>query len=189
MILAGCTAPARTPPVHLTSDAVKSIGRGLVDKGYKVQGKPLLDGSVTAEEYRTAFDNLRTCVTTAGYTISDPVVSPVTNTNYEFVFDFKGRNQRKANTEILDCEKRYWSDLAGVYVDTAPQRMDEGLRQAVIACMKKHHYRVPDTDRTIAQMAGRDPVKDAKRRTVTMNCTQSEATRLFPNLPSVSLSF
>ena len=188
---AACSSNAQTGSggEALTSDAVKQISHTARQAGHVEQADALKDGRVTASEYRAAFERMRACVVDKGYEVSAPVVSPVTNTNFEFLFDSNGRDQQTAQIEETECEAKYWNDVSAVYIDTAPQQMSARLRQAIVDCLAGKGFRTPGGASTLPQIAGTDPERDDKRRMATMTCANKQVARLYPDLPTITLTF
>lgn len=188
--LVGCASAPALSGQELSETDVKSLATGLFDIDSVEQAAALEDGTVTAGEYREAFENLRACVEREGYGISDPQVNPVTNTNFEFVYDAKGRNQNTALEDYASCEEQFWNPVAYVYVSNAPQKIDEGLETAILSCMDQlgvKPAREPVED--FFDLAGTDPVEDEETRKAASECARQEVSRLYPDLISLTLGY
>jgi len=188
--LTGCATPSQPEKSQgLTKSSIESISKQLASEGRSDQARFLKDGSVSATEYDAAFKNFNTCIEDRGYALSAPVVSPLTGTNYEFVFDSQGRDEAKASVAFNECSDRYWAQVSAVYADTARQKIDPPFAQAIESCLAGRGYKVDSMATTFSQIAGKDPVKDKKRRSAAGACAQSTFQSLYPSIPSLTLNY
>jgi len=184
--LAGCTSTGKSDSL-LSSDQVIAMGVEAEKNGYEEQAKALSDGVVSASEYRAAYDLVSACVAGKGYLVSDPVVNPLTSTTYEFTYDSNGRDQDSAIDDYQKCEDRYWGDVALAYGSNAPQSIEPQLKEAIVQCMKVASVNISAADvTTLKDLVGEN---DGSREQAARDCSLSETQRLYPDMPSVTISY
>lgn len=190
--LVGCSGGSdeRSPSATRGPEEVRAEILGTVkvmeDQGRSEQADAFRDGSVDEDEYRQAIGKLRSCIEEKGYSFSEPILSPVTGLNYEFVYNVNGRDEPTAAEEFRQCEAQYWQPLAMLYFETHTQRMDPQLKNAVLQCMAQKGYPGDEAGTNLAEIS---PIAgdDDSTRVVARECATTEAQRLYPELPSVSV--
>lgn len=188
--LSACATPAQPEKSQgLTKSSIESISKQLASEGRSDQARILKDGSVSAAEYDAAFKDFDSCIEARGYSLSAPVVSPLTGTNYEFVFDSQGRDEAKASAAYNDCSDQHWAQVSAVYMDTARQKIDPPFAQAIESCLEGRGFKIDSKAITFSQIAGKDPIKDKKRRSAAGACAQSTFQSLYPTIPSLTLNY
>lgn len=186
-LLAGITActPAPTESPVLDEDTIANLAASLEENGHSDQAAALSDGKVSAEEYEAAFERLRSCIEEDGYAVTDFAVSPLTGTTYEFAYFSNGKSDSVASAHYAECETAYWQPTAGVYADTAPQRIDEPLKAAIVLCMEKEGEGAEPEAQTFTELVGYDSSQE--RREVASNCAQESAAALYPELRTLGV--
>ncbi len=170
----------------LTADDIRADAKQLAEDGRTEQAAMLEDGEVTAAEYEDAFQKYSECLTTRGFDIAEFSVSPVDGVSYLFGVDANGREtDDKTYAEQDECRNRYWEPLNTDYSATAPKRMDEGLRQAALACMADAGYTLPSTVTVYADFLGENPlingVQSDQAKTAE-KCFDNTIPKLFPDV-------
>lgn len=126
------------------------------------------------------------CLTTKGYSVVDEAISPLDGVTLLFGVDSNGRSDAETTQDVDACSDRYWRYVSAAYQSTAPPHMDEGLRQALLGCMRKGGYRLTGDEATVAAFSGEDAQvngQPSKRARAAEACFTEEAYKLFPDLP------
>lgn len=184
LLVAGCSSAAGGQQADYSQDDVRALGRDAAAAGYKEQAAALEDGVVDEAEYEAAVGSVSKCITDAGYAVTPLVLSPVTNSTYEFAYDSSGRDQEQAYKDYDKCEAQFLLPTATVYEATTPQHMDEPLLQAVEECMDEAGTPVQGDPKTFVEVAGTREAQAENAR----QCTTDLAYKMYPDLRTLSLS-
>lgn len=153
--------------------------------GYVEQSSILEDGTVTAEEYEVAVDNYAGCVEEYGYTVSERVTSPVDGLLLEYVTDVGGFDQDEASANIQACSERHVPYVERAYLGSHEARMDGPLLRALDACVSERGVQTTGNEtqaRDFFELEGMNPA-------MLSECINEAAHGLYPDLPSLSVSF
>jgi hypothetical protein len=134
-----------------TPAAVDDGGRGTTEPEYPAaQAWALDDGVVTDSEYRTAVDGFVSCMRDAGYSVTDPVLSPIDGLTLLYDLDFSG-DPDVWNVKVEECNLGNVSHIEPSYVEQREQVMDPKLRSATAQCLTRkgieptgHEHNVTD---------------------------------------------
>jgi hypothetical protein len=190
-VISGCAGGGQPPSgdggseSSFTAEGIEKMRSSLEESGFTAQAEFLQDGVITAEEYQASFERLKSCITSMGYDVSEAVTSPLTGSTLEFVYMMNGRDPDVALVDFDACEAEHWQPLAGIYGATAPQRVEEPLRVAIVDCMKREGEDVDDSATTFTQIVGAEA--DDSRFEVAATCALDEAYSLYPELPGLGV--
>lgn len=135
------------------------------------------NGKVTAAEYRTAVDRFVSCVRDAGYSVSDPVLSPADNLTLIYDISPSG-DPDPYNEAVQTCNLSHLSLVEPTFVEARPQVMDTALRVAVSDCLKRQDIRVTAKELNLVDFAA-----SADDETKVVDCVTGQWARIYPKLP------
>lgn len=189
LVLAGCTPPGQTDGIpeqqSWTSTQLKDLAKQEAEAGHDTQAERLEDGKVSFEEYQAAFGDLARCLEVAGITVSDPVISPVSNDRYEFTMDV-GALDPLVGAELSDeCAAEHWTSVSQGYMFTQTPVMDTPVRDATVSCLKDEGLKPTGTETKAYDFAS---LPDADPETVTQ-CIMNAVEETYPGLPAVTVAF
>lgn len=177
----------------ISADQVRELAKKLASEGKTEQSDVMKSGRVTKGDYEAAFSRLDRCVTDRGYSLTPPQISPIDGVSYSFVFLLNGKSMDTATKDNEDCQEKYWNAVSSVYVNTAAKSMDQALWLASLSCLKSAGYDLSLEKGTLVDMVGENPMgsdgKLSKQADTAVNCVRDHAVQLFPDLPSISVSF
>lgn len=183
--LSGCATETPPEEVRYSVEYNKRLAITAGEDGHEQQEEILRDGRITAEEYSTAFESLKACIEEKGYTVSDPMVSPLDGLRFEFNYNSNGLDQDQAFLDYEDCEATYWLPTAPAYSHSNPQRIDEPLKEGVILCLENKGITVDKKATAFQDLVG-DSNED---REAASDCAGSLAFSLYPDLPAFSVDY
>lgn len=190
--LVGCagTPHERDPSATRGPEEIRAeilgAANALREQGKTEQADIFTDGAIDHDEYRTALNDLQSCIESKGYSFNGPRLSPVTGITFEFVHDVNGRSEAQGVEDFTACEERYWDPLASFYLSTHDQLMDPQLKNAVLQCMEDEGLPGDPRGTNLAEIS---PITgdDEATRGAARECTMEEAQRLYPDLPTVTI--
>lgn len=185
LMLSACGGGDSSDSSTLTESQIQRLAGEAEEAGYLDQASILEDGIVTAEEYEAAVDSYVDCVAEYGYTVSERVVSPVDSLSLEYATDTAGFNPDEAQSNIQSCSEGHISYVERGYLGSHEARMDGPLLLALDSCVSEHGVRTTGdeaTARDFFELDGMDPGLLAM-------CISNAADELYPDLPSISVSF
>lgn len=153
--------------------------------GHESQAERLRDGKVSFSEYQAAFNELSECLAAAGITVSEPVLSPVSNNRYEFTMDV-GSLETEVGSELSDdCAEEHWTSVSQGYTFTTPSVMDVAVRDAAAECLEEIGLEPSGDERSAFDFAA---LPDANPDEVT-ECIILAVEEIYPGLPAVTVAF
>lgn len=150
--LAGCAGapqPVPTPGqtiVAPTRSEIRSLATALVDVAPS-QAEVLEDGIVTRAEYEHSLGLLLTCFSDGGVGHSTPTWDPVSGTSIGFLITSSEEQGEK-------CEREYWSQVDGIYTQTATPHMESDLLAATRSCLASQGIVVDSQAKDFNSLAG-----------------------------------
>lgn len=208
LALAACSPSPTRPAQSLGYEAPRSAALHGDKLAQVVDGLPelspqrhaLKDGIVTSQELDLAWRQLRSCLETAGFAVSEPVLNPITQTDYLYTYRREhtttpspstspGPSPSHAAADATDdeavhaCEDAYWTPLSLVYSANTPQHMDRALARSMVDCMTRAHYmtsRATTFDDLVRNVAGQIERGRLQRANT---CLDESMPKLFPDLP------
>lgn len=183
LLLTGCGSGS--PSATLSEAQIRLLAAEAEEAGYTEQASILEDGIVTVGEYETAVDNYVDCVTAHGYVVSERTLSPVDNLSLEYATSAAGFDQEVASANIQTCSSRHIPYVKRGYLGSHEHRMDDPLASALAACVSGHGVRTSgdeSTPRDFFELEGVNPA-------MLTECISEAAEDLYPDLPSLSVSF
>lgn len=142
------------------------------------QAWALDDGVVTESEYRTAIDGFVSCMRDAGYSVTDPVVSPIDGLT--LLYDLNPSGSPDAwNKKLEECDTSYVSMIEPTYVEARDQVMEPSLRSATARCLNDKDIRVSGNERNVKEFAN----SAGEPGNVIMQCVSPSMHKLFPDYP------
>lgn len=166
-------------------EEVLELARVEAAAGHGAQAQRLEDGRVTFEEYQAAFNELSGCLRNAGITVSDPVISPVSNDRYEFTMD-TGALDTNVGAQLSDeCAAEHWTSVSQAYMFTTTPVMDAAVRDASIPCLEGHGLKPTGEETQAGDFAS---LPDADPTSVT-ECIMQAVEDTHPGLPAVTVTF
>lgn len=144
----------------------------------EAQAWALDDGVVTESEYHTAIDGFVSCMRAAGYSVTDPVVSPIDGLT--LLYDLNPSGSPDAwNEKLEECDTSYVSMIEPTYVEARDQVMEPSLQAATARCLSEKDIRVGGNERNV-----KDFVDSADEPgNVIMQCVTPAMRQLFPDYP------
>lgn len=137
------------------------------------------DGTVSETEYRAAIDGFVSCMREAGYTIGDPVLSPIDGLTLLYDLIPSG-NPDAWNKKVEECNRAHVSHIEPAYVEARAQTMAPPLRAATAKCLSAKGFTLRGTERNLADFAkATNNIGDAL-----MDCLATTVPQVFPGLPS-----
>ena len=184
LLLAGCTQAGQNANAILSAAANEAEAAGAHESAAAMR-----DGKLTEDEYYAAARRLQTCYGDQGVTIEGPILSPVDQVTLEFAYpDSLSSVTGSAEDALNKCIDQWAPELAA-YTATHKAEMDESLRLAVSDCLEKAGYVVTGDEKTTSDFMG-DPHSDGgTQRDAAQKCIVTNATRLFPDLPKVTIYY
>lgn len=142
------------------------------------QSWALEDRVVSESEYRAAVANFVSCVRDAGYSISDPMLSPVDGLT--LLYDITPSGDPDAwSRKLEECNLTHVSHIEPAYVEAREQTMEPSLRAATVTCLRSKGFEPRGTERNVKDFVdSTDGVGTAVTQCVTTSIGQ-----LFPELP------
>lgn len=167
------------------SDQLIELSEKEAAAGHTGQAERLADGKVTFEEYQAAFNDLSACLKDAGITISEPVISPVSNDRYEFTMDV-GSLDVNVGAELSDeCNAEHWTSVSQGYMFTTTPVMDVAVRDATVDCLVENGMHPSGDEKNAFELAAL-PEMDPD---VLTECVMAAVDEVFPGMPSVTVTF
>lgn len=158
VMVAGCSGGASGPEDH--------------------QAWALGDGAVSQQEYHTAVDSFITCMRTAGFTVTKPVLSPIDGLT--LLYDIVPSGEPAVWNETLEsCNQRHLSHIEPAYVESAPHVMQPLLRKAVAKCLARQGVSTKGSESNATEFVA----ATGNRSLLVMKCVTTTARTLFPELP------
>ncbi|MWV50664.1 hypothetical protein GRS96_15425 [Rathayibacter sp. VKM Ac-2803] len=189
LVLAGCSGAVPDDSVRhepLSSAQIEALGEQERESGHDEQAESLEDGVVTFEEYDASFTRYAECLTGKGFTVEGPQVSPVDGVRYESSTDIGTRERSAALADIDECQARYSTSVAQAYELSRPQVMDPPLATAAGECLTGRGLSVTGEEANVVDFV--ESVGEAEDDVV-MDCVLDEATRLYPEMPALSVGY
>ncbi|UGY94636.1 hypothetical protein [Streptomyces gobiensis] len=137
----------------------------------------LRDGTVTAAEYRTAVDRFISCVKEAGYTVGDPVRSPVDGVTLLYHITPTG-DPAAYNEAIQRCNLAHLSLIEPAFVEAQRHVMDQELLPVVGDCLRGRDVSLTGKERNVADFAA-----SADDEPMAVECVTEARIKVFPELP------
>lgn len=170
----------------MTSAQIEALAEVEQKAGHDDQAAVLEDGAVDSVEYDATFNALEKCLTERGFVVTSPVVSPVNGLRYEFSADFGARDQVSALADMDDCEAVHWNSVAQAYESSNEAVMDPTLSAAAASCLQERGHSDATEESSVARFVsalGENAVDDV------VQCVQDEGSKLFPDLPSLTVGY
>ncbi len=186
--LTACGAESEAPE-EWTFDTILQMAR---DDGAERQVAVMEDGEVTIEDVWAIDEGWAQCYRDLGAWVDDPVVSPVDGWSPVADSGYDGldiEHDEALRDALNDCADE-WDPtyLQLAYEVTHDEVMAEPLMIAVRECLTARGYEVTGEERNAHDLlAGADA--ESSRAQLVIECTQSEAFRLYPDLPFVTVAF
>lgn len=147
------------------------------------------DGELTEDEYYAAALRLQNCYSDQGVAIEGPVVSPVDQLTLEFAYpESLSSISDSGEAELNKCIDQ-WIPVIAAYTATHDAQMDESLRVAVLDCLTEAGYMTTGEEITSADFMGDSDSDGGQQKKVAEECIVTNATRLFPDLPKVTIYY
>ncbi|MER5227208.1 hypothetical protein [Streptomyces flaveus] len=136
------------------------------------------DGRVTAAEYRTAVARFISCVRDAGYTVDDPVRSPLDNLT--LIYDITPSGDPDVyNQAVQNCNLSHLTMIEPKFVEAHPQVMDKPLRTAVSTCLRRQGISLTRREHSLPDFAA-----STGSKTTIVDCVTQNWARVYPELPA-----
>jgi hypothetical protein len=170
--------------------------------------RPILeDGVVTRDEVAVAWRGLRACLESKGLTVSEPVMNPITNTDYLYTYSrtppsaaasplttpssapstsspTASSSTTPSDDEVAQgCEATYWNPVAQVYSANTPQRMDAKLAAFMAGCLGQSHVQAKQPSTFDGFVRGPTGTVDEARLRKANACLDKGVAELYPDLP------
>ncbi|MWV50662.1 hypothetical protein GRS96_15415 [Rathayibacter sp. VKM Ac-2803] len=187
--LAGCAAGGPSGSVRhepMSSGRIEALAAQERDAGHEEQAELLEDGVVTFEEYDASFVLYARCLTDKGLSVEGPQISPVDGVRYQSSVDIGTREQTAALADIDECEAVYRTSAAQAYELSQPQVMDAPLAEATAECLRGKGLAATGEETEVADFV--DSVGEAEAEEA-VDCVLSEASRLYPEMTSLSAGY
>lgn len=139
------------------------------------------DGEVSESEYLEAIAGFTGCMTAYGYTVSEPILSPMDSLTYTVSADPGGQDVDTYNAAFLECGENWLSEVESMYTATHDAVIDAPLRIALRECLSQKGYETADDARSYTALAG-DLWDDADWEFVFQECLGSVARPLYPDV-------
>lgn len=144
----------------------------------EAQAWALDDGVVTDTEYREAIDGFVSCMRDAGYSITDPVLSPIDGLT--LLYDMNPSGPPEAwNEKVEECDSSFVSMIEPTYVASRDQVMEPSLQAATARCLNDEGIRVSGKERNVKEFAD----SAGEPGNVIMQCVSPSMHKLFPDYP------
>ncbi|QHC67316.1 hypothetical protein GSU68_12580 [Rathayibacter sp. VKM Ac-2759] len=189
LALTGCASGAPGDSVGheaMSSAQVEALAAQERDAGHGEQAAFLEDGVVTFEEYDASFVLYARCLTDRGLTVEGPQISPVDGVRYQSTADIGTHERTAALADIDECEAVYRTSVAQAYELSQPQVMDAPLAEAAAECLRGKGLAVTGEETDVADFV--DSVGESESEEA-VDCVLSEATRLYPEMTSLSVGY
>lgn len=142
------------------------------------QSWALDDSVVTESEYRTAIDGFVSCMREVGYSVTDPVVSPIDGLT--LLYDLNPSGDPDAwNKKVEECNTSYVTEIEPTYVEARNQTMEPSLRSATAQCLTGDGFRVSGNERNVKDFVD----STGNTGNVVMHCVTTAMEQLFPDYP------
>ncbi|GAA1230123.1 hypothetical protein GCM10009588_03550 [Microbacterium phyllosphaerae] len=189
LMLTACAAPlpGDLPPEQTSwsADQLIELSKQEADAGHDGQAERLEDGKVTFDEYQAAFNDLSACLNDAGITVSEPVISPVSNDRYEFTMDVGSLDMNVGAKLSDECAAEHWTSVSQGYMFTKTPVMDVGVRDATVPCLEEDGLKPTGEESNAFEFVS---LPDADPDKVT-ECIMLAVEDVYPGLPSVTVAF
>ncbi|MFK0008005.1 hypothetical protein ACIQTZ_13220 [Paenarthrobacter sp. NPDC090520] len=172
---------------------MRELAKKLQSEGKTEQADVMKSGRVSTSDYEAAFSRLDKCVTDLGYSLSAPQINPVDGIGYSYVFLLNGKPMEAASKDYENCQEKYWNAVSSVYINTTEKKMDQTLWSATLSCLAAAGYPSTLKEGSLADLVGENPLDGAGKLSsqadTAVNCVRDNTVKLFPDLPSISVSF
>lgn len=183
--LSACGAQQAPVAGPLSSEQIVALSETEAEAGNTEQAEILRDGTVTSEEHDRAFQLVRSCYESFGYSIVGPEVSPIDGYSYSYAIDAAGYEEESVWTNLEGCETRYWQSVVRAYGSTREAVMDPALLRATQDCLAAQDQNLPDAVQNLRDIMEANGVDQEDA----LSCVSDNAVDLYPDLPALSLEF
>ena len=150
----------------------------------------LEDGVISMDEYLLAAGRYQTCLRELGIVIGGPGLSPVDNVSllWDLPDDVAGGEDVAAGSKV--CAD-HWLPVAGAYLDSHEQRMNDDLQKSVSTCMTTAGYDLSGEEETVPDFMGPSSSNAAqtRRQADAEQCIIRSSQQLYPELPGVTVVY
>lgn len=189
LIVASLTACSDQTPAdpggRLDSQQIKALSKEEADAGHDEQAALLKDGEVTTSELDQAFQLVRKCYESHGYTVNGPTINPIDGFSYSFSVNAEGYEENSVWENLEACETEYWRSAMRAYGSVHEAVMDPALLVATSECLTRKNQTVAESARNLKDVVGSNGVDQEDA----LNCVSDAAVRLYPDLPAINLNF
>lgn len=195
LLLSACSSPSSTNslgPGDASSDGPRLFDTPVEgaawarDNGYELMAAQLDDGIVTPEEYEVAYSAQISCRELAGWTYDNlaPVWNPIDH--LKLVRRGEAPPAPDAASETACNEQFDYIDF--LFQTTATPRMDQQLLSAVQGCLELAEVSFSAEATSLPELVGPDAGSSRDADAIAA-CVSDETTRLYPDLPGLSIAF
>ncbi|MGH3917302.1 MAG: hypothetical protein ACRDTC_28410 [Pseudonocardiaceae bacterium] len=176
--LTACGTARPDPTTSLAASAASEAGAA----GYTEQQRILADHDITAEEYRQAVGHHVDCLRRRGLHAEEPALNPVDGLRLIVEATPNGRSVDDYNAAVGECALRHLSFVEAVYTATHKPVMDHQVRSHTHACLARNAIHLPKNLETAHDML---TAAGADKRTIVIDCIQTSAKELRPDLKTI----
>ena len=169
----------------LDSEQIKSLAKDEAEAGHAEQAGILEDGVVTTDELDQAFQLVRQCYESHGYTVNGPTINPIDGFSYSYSINAAGYEENSVWENLEACETKYWRSVNRAYGSAQEAVMDPPLLSAARECLAKENQDVNESARNLADIIKSNGVDQE----TALNCVSDAAVELYPDLPAINLNF
>lgn len=181
----GCSSPRNT--VDDARSSVLEYAKEAREAGADKNAELLQDGNVTEDEYLEAAARYQTCMGAAGIDLVGPQFSPVDNKTLEWGYPEDITSSPTSLKEQETCRAQ-WEPVMWSFITTHEPLMDRPLMEAVQACLESQSLTFPSEAKSFNDLVGPTDDKGVQRIPAIEKCIISEALRLYPDLPGVTVA-
>lgn len=146
--LVGCSAtdPGTTRPEDARAIVVEA-SEHLREIGAIENADALEDGVISMDEYLASAGRYQSCLRELGIVIGGPDLSPVDNVTLLWALPDDVAGGEEVASGSKSCAEQ-WQPVAGAYLDSHSERMNDDLQKAVGTCMIAAGYDLSGEEKT-----------------------------------------
>lgn len=181
--LSSCSAESADPPTAFSSADIVNRSEQMRESGNDFAAEVFEDGVVTEQEYLAALRGFSDCLTAYGYSVTDPVLSPLNSLRYSLRAEPGGQNTADFHTRFMSCSELWMMEVESMYMATHEPVMNEALRAAVQSCLRGAGFDTVGNPKSEEEFAAAFDGQDGWRTTYDA-CLGEALPNLFPDMES-----
>lgn len=155
--------------------------------GAEENAKLIENGELSEKGYLEAATRYQTCMRLAGVELDGPFFSPVDGRSLEWGTPEENTGSPGSLNEQDVCLAA-WSPIVRSFIQTHAAVMDEPLRLAVVSCLQEKGFEAPKGSANFEELSGGSEQIGSPKFAAAEQCTVTNASALYPDLPAISVA-